>query len=519
MSEVDGRALENQGRAAHAAGEYADAATVYEEAFGAYRTLGDLGSAARCARTVGWFRGWVFGEWAVHRGWVARARRLLEAADDDHGRGWVVLDDALTGSDLEVQRSQYLEAIEVARRTGDNDLECDAIASLGMMLVFSDRVDEGMAYLDEALAAICGGDVSELPVVEGCLCGLITACERTRDVSRAEEWLRAAERVMQRGHHLAVAGHCRSHYAGILVAAGRWADAEDELTAALDLLPEGLAVRERAQCRLADLRLRQGRLEEAEQLVAGLGHHEDAVLTLAALHLARARHDLAIELLDRALDSRPLEDHETVRLLALRVEAHLAAGDLEAARRSGDLLGEIATDQTSNYVRAVSATARARLCAASEDRDARACWHQAMAMYTAARMPAEVASARLELAGVIAVDRPSAAIAELEEAHRAFEEIGARGLADQAAAMLRELGGPIKTGPKRGTELTRREDEVLELLALGFSNAGIAERLYISPKTAEHHVGRILSKLGLQRRAEVAAYVAHRPDRPPEGSV
>ena len=98
---------------------------------------------------------------------TARAGRRTSS-----GRGWVVLDDALTGSDLEVQRTQYLEAIDLARRTGDHDLECDATASLGMMLVFSGRVDEGMAYLDEALAAICGGDVSELPVVEGCLCGL-----------------------------------------------------------------------------------------------------------------------------------------------------------------------------------------------------------------------------------------------------------------------------------------------------------------------------------------------------------
>ena len=158
-----------------------------------------------------------------------------------------------------------------------------------MMLVFSGRVDEGMARLDEALAAICGGDVTELPVVEGCLCGLITVCERTRDVVRAEEWLRAAERVMQRGNLLAVAGHCRAHYASILVAAGRWADAEDELVAALDLLNEGTAVWVTAPCRLADLRVRQGRLEEAEQLLAGLDHHEDTVIPVAALHLARSR--------------------------------------------------------------------------------------------------------------------------------------------------------------------------------------------------------------------------------------
>ena len=510
MSQADGKSLELQGRTAHAAGDYTTAAAVYEEAFVAYKHAGDFAAAARAARTVGWFRGWVFGEWAVHRGWVVRARRLLEQADDEHGRGWVVLDDALTGSDLEVQRSQYLEAIDVARRTGDADLECDATASLGMMLVFSGRVDEGMAHLDEALAGICGGDVTELPVVEGCLCGLITACERTRDVTRAEEWLRAAERVMQRGNLLAVAGHCRAHYASILVAAGRWADAEDELVAALDLLPEGIAVWETARCRLADLRVRQGRFEEAEQLLASLEHHEDAVIPIAALHLARSHPDRAIELLDRVLGAGLQEHHLTVPLLAMSVDAHLAGDDLDAARRLSDQLSELATDQPSTYVRAVAAVARARLCTAAGDGDARAYWHQALTMFASARMPAEVASARLELARVIAVDRPSAAIAELDAAHQTFEELGARRSADQAAALLRSLGGPATTGPKRRTMLTRREDEVLELLALGLSNAAIGERLFISAKTVEHHVGRLLSKLGLRSRAEAAAYVARR---------
>jgi DNA-binding NarL/FixJ family response regulator len=49
---------------------------------------------------------------------------------------------------------------------------------------------------------------------------------------------------------------------------------------------------------------------------------------------------------------------------------------------------------------------------------------------------------------------------------------------------------------------------VLTLLEQGLSNKQIAERLYIAPKTASHHVSRILAKLGLQTRAEAAAYAA-----------
>jgi DNA-binding CsgD family transcriptional regulator len=59
--------------------------------------------------------------------------------------------------------------------------------------------------------------------------------------------------------------------------------------------------------------------------------------------------------------------------------------------------------------------------------------------------------------------------------------------------------------------LTRRENEVLGLLSYGLSNTQIGGRLFISPKTVEHHVGRILSKLGLHSRAEAVAWALRHP--------
>lgn len=54
--------------------------------------------------------------------------------------------------------------------------------------------------------------------------------------------------------------------------------------------------------------------------------------------------------------------------------------------------------------------------------------------------------------------------------------------------------------------LTKREDEVLALLAHGLTNVEIGARLFISSKTVEHHVGRLLAKLGLRSRTEAAAH-------------
>jgi DNA-binding NarL/FixJ family response regulator len=79
-------------------------------------------------------------------------------------------------------------------------------------------------------------------------------------------------------------------------------------------------------------------------------------------------------------------------------------------------------------------------------------------------------------------------------------------MADQAAALLRSLGGPARTGPKALGLLSRREAEVLALLGESLTNAEIADRLFISAKTAEHHVSNILAKLQLRSRGEATAF-------------
>jgi ATP/maltotriose-dependent transcriptional regulator MalT len=95
----------------------------------------------------------------------------------------------------------------------------------------------------------------------------------------------------------------------------------------------------------------------------------------------------------------------------------------------------------------------------------------------------------------------------LREALATFERLGARPMAERVADSLRERGvrvaarRPQTAGP---SGLSEREVEVLRLVAAGFTNPQIASALFVSRKTAEHHVSNILAKLGVASRTEAA---------------
>ena len=512
---VSGDVLEDLARALHLEFDYLGSMKAYERAYSAYRREGNLLAAARAARTLGWFHGSVYGEWAVYRGWIGRAVSLLEQAGaHSNEHGWVLLAQAQAGSDLDDQKRLYLRAIEAARRCGDADLECDALASLGIMLAFSGYASEGMARLDEALAVICAGDVEDLSVVEGVFCGLFHACERTNDVGRAEQWLRAADDYVRRRRFAAVGGYCRAYYGGILTAAGRWPEAEAELTCALNVFSsEHGQIRGHVLCRLANLRLHQGRLEEAGDLLAGLEQHEDAVRPLAALHLARGEPELARDLLERNLAAGGVEDAVQGALLAVLVDVELAVGTVEAARQAVDRLSTLALNQSAPYLPALAALARGKLCVVTGTGDARSCLHDALRYFGQARLPVDAARTQLELAKALASTTPAVAIAHANAALESFHRLRADRDADAASAVLRSLGVTSRSGVRVPGQLTRREFEVLELVGRGLSNAEIGERLFITPKTVEHHVGRILAKLGLPSRARAVAYAVASSDR------
>ncbi|MGH2817341.1 MAG: LuxR C-terminal-related transcriptional regulator [Actinomycetota bacterium] len=469
-------------------------------------------AAGRAARTVAWITGNVLGDWAVQSGWFARARTILEEAGEDQPeRGWVLIIKAYSEPDAQVREALLREAIAIGRRFGDPDIEFEALSYLGGVFVLTDRVEEGLVLLDEALAAACAGELREISTLDSLFCGFFWVCELITDVPRADQWMRAAESIMKRRN--VVAAFCRAHYGGILTAAGRWHEAELELVAAAKHFDQGMPERRAAALiRLADLRVRQGRLEEAAQLLKGLDQHPDAVRAVAALHLAHGDTALARDLLERATggsdDDVPTVGESTMvgPLLSLLVDVYLEEGNVDGADRAAKRLGGIAEGQRGPYLKAAAALAKGQVCIATEQGDARSCLHEALEGFARAQLPMELARTRLEMARALSERAPEVAIAEGKAALEEFERLEASRHADDAAAVLRSLGAPIRTGPKGIGALTKREGEVLHLIGAGLSNPEIGDRLFISRKTVEHHVGNVLSKLGLRNRAEAAAY-------------
>lgn len=104
----------------------------------------------------------------------------------------------------------------------------------------------------------------------------------------------------------------------------------------------------------------------------------------------------------------------------------------------------------------------------------------------------------------------SAALEDLDRALALFLELGATPMARRVAAVLQSRGvRRIRRGPRPSTRqnpsrLTNRQMEILTLLGEGLTNRQIADRLVISPKTVDHHVSTILSKLGVSTRVEAA---------------
>lgn len=496
------------GRMAYLATDYPEAQAQLEHAYREFQARGLPRRAAMAATALGFLYFDGLEDQVVGRGWFARALGLLEHEGPCVEKGYAVL--GLMGAS--VASADELEAnasiaLDLAHRFHDRNLECKALGDSGLALVSMGRIRDGMARLDEAFTMIISGDCTEPSVISQVVCGLLSACDRCGDVMRAETWLRFIEKRAPR-HTLAT---CWSAFGSVLCQVGRWREGEAHLRMGLARGETSVHhIRLATRALLADLWIRQGRLEEAARLIDKSVDRVEISGPRARLYLAQGRYDLAAAVARQALRQLTGDCLRAASMLLVLVEAELGGGNAEAAEEAAKQLQQLSEASEIPAVAAKAALALGKTAAARGDLKL-AAYHfdTGLAQLVGDSWPLLRAPLHLELARALVGKAPAEAIVNAQAALSIYQRIGAPE-ASFAADLLRAHGllASVAPPPRPLDVLSPREREVLALLAQGMSNPAIAKRLFITAKTAEHHVSSILGKLGLRNRAQAAAFAA-----------
>jgi DNA-binding CsgD family transcriptional regulator len=480
-----------------------------EKAYVAFRRRPDPVFAAGAALSlVGYNKGYL-GNTAAARGWLSRAARIIEAEAPEL-RGELLGATAYVTDDPVESEALARQAVEIARANGNSGLELMAMHAVGQALVQQGRTEEGMSLLDEAMAGVIGGEGGDPLTVAQMSCMTMVVCGSCFDLERATQWVQSLEDFIDRYGCPFLYAECRTYYGRVLFENGDWKAAEAFLIEAIAMSRGVFAAPHAfAAGTLAELRLAQGRVEDAARVLRGVEGREEAAAAVGSLHLAQGEPSVAAAVLRRRLAATNPGRLDVAAVIELLGEAEIVLLDSGAAIERGRALVTLGGVNGCDLIVAHGERLLGHALA-STDLPA-ACRHleTALAAFIHAGIPYRAAQTRLLLAQVLRRNDREVAGAEARAALSVFEDLGAGRDADAAAALMRDLGvKAARTGPKNVGRLTRREEEVLALLGEGLSNPEIAERLFLSRKTVEHHVARILSKLGLRGRAEAAALVA-----------
>ena len=347
-----------------------------ERAYRAYRGAADACGAARVAIAIGDDHLEFRGERAIASGWFRRARSLLDGCEPSAEHGWLLAFEghaAILRHDTGKALRLGGQARELGRRLGVVSLEMFALASEGRALVTEGDLAEGMRRLDEAAAAALAGEYEDLLPAGWTCCYLIHACEAVCDYERAAQWCREVDSFSRRTHIGFVNGTCRASYGSVLVWHGRWAEAERELLAALESLTATRPFwRGEALVRLAQLRRRQGRPEEARALYGEAEWHSLARRGLVELALDAGDAATAREGLEPILRGLPAEA-PTLRAAPVELAVRLAVleGDVEAAGAHVEELGAIAATVATRPLQGAASLCGGLVLAAAERPPAR----------------------------------------------------------------------------------------------------------------------------------------------------
>ncbi len=528
LSRLDGRSalgaqdLEDLAVCAFLCGKGMESRQARLRAYQIHLNGGDRRAAALCAMRIG-FGQISTGELAQASGclpasltscaaWVAHAASLLTDGDEGVEQGYLLIpvayEQLVMGGDLDAAAADSARAVEIARGWGDQDLLVLGLTIQGRAMVRSGSIGNGVVYLDEAVMVVEAGDVS--PSFAGIALGsAIEAAWEVLDLDRFGDWTEALRRWCELQDGMILFQSRSLGYRAILdELRGRWDDALDsaESACAVEIGDADPAAAASAHYRQGELLRLRGQFEQAELAFREASRRGlDPQPGLALLHLARGDVEGAAASISRSLGEtrKPLR---RAAMLPACVEIMLAAGNLSAASEAAHELGATVDGFSTPFVEAAAHHARgAVLLAEGDPNGALGGLRVALRVWAHLDLPYEEARTRLVIAQCCRMlgDDDGSSL-ELSIARGILSDLGARPEVNKVDSLL-------ATHPPSPHRLTKRELEVLRLVAQGMTNKEIAEELFVAPRTVDSHVSNIFTKLGVATRSAATA-LAHRED-------
>ncbi len=411
---------------------------IKERAFKAHQAEGNELRAAyvalRLARDY-WFRG----KNSIASAWGRRGEKLLEGKPESYAHGYLALGKSeLASSTGNIEEALELaeQAVEIASRAAQADLQAFALTNLGKLKIATGSTNDGMALMEEASISAVNGDLSPFASGATC-CTMIAACRDLTDYRRATEWTEATEQYCERQSVSAFPGVCRIHRAEVVALSGAWDRAERELRQAADELSGWSAMPPLADGHYAigEIRRLKGDFEGAEAALREANSFGKSMQpALALIRLAQGNVKAAASGIASALADASWDQWAKVRLLPAQVEIAVAARELALARTAAEELARIVDTYKSPALEAGTHQAMASVLLAEGDaagagREVR----HAIRLWREVAAPYEVARARALLAKALrATGDDDSADFELRAARDEFARLGAQ--SDETAA-------------------------------------------------------------------------------------
>ncbi|WP_099021866.1 helix-turn-helix domain-containing protein [Mycolicibacterium palauense] len=436
------------------------------------------------------------GDLNIGRGWMNRARRLLEGAPESPAHGYLAYLDAVMAAmeqDAEALGSSTRTLRGVAERTEVPALTALGLVAEGLHALFDDRLADAYGLIDEAMLPVLADQV---PVewAGDIYCIVLYHCHRLADVPRMRAWTESMERWCGLSGSVAYGGVCDVHRLQVVAATEDYQHLEERLADASRRLEDvnNWAAAE-GYYQLGEVCRLRGDAEGAAAAFAkarSLGADPqpgEALLRCSQGDKQAAWAGLRVALAGESGVGR-------MRLLRAAVDVALARDSLDEAELYCAELEEGARARPTPGFRAWAAHTRgALLVRRGRHADALDALHTALREYRNQQ-------ARYETAQVYEW---------MALAHKGLgDTVSASADSATAEAIYRQLGveAPLTCGDPTPGGLTKREVDVLRHIAVGATNREVAQELVISEKTVGRHLANIYDKLGVSSRTAAVAW-------------